>query len=302
MADGLVFNVQRYSVQDGPGIRTTVFLKGCPLDCAWCHNPEGLSREPQIMTVETRCLRCGECLQACPHGEKTSTEPLPVNVPHCQWCGACIAACPTGSRQFVGNRMTPGEVFKTVLRDRIFYEESGGGVTFSGGEPLSQPEFLRETLSLCRESGIHTAVDTCGFAPLPHLLSVAEVTDLFLYDLKLINDAAHRQFTGQSNRLILENLRALAKRDIAIWLRIPVIPGVNDAAEDFRATAAFAASLGGVLQVNLLPYHASGVRKAERVGQANRLPRTEPPEPESLNQALEIFRSAGLIVHCGGGN
>ncbi len=301
MKNGLVFNIQRYSVHDGPGIRTTVFLKGCPLRCAWCHNPEGISPKREIMVIEGRCLGCGECRAVCPRAAEAEGEgPLSPRVAECELCGACSAACPVEARRIIGEDMTVDQVMATVLQDRVFYEESGGGVTFSGGEPLMQSEFLYELLSACRLQGLHTAVDTCGMAPKDELLRIASLTDLFLYDLKLIEDTSHREYTGVSNKRILENLLALGKMHSTIWVRIPLIPGVNEHDSALEEAARFAANIPGVRQVNLLPFHATGAKKFERLGRASTASEFCPPQPEAVAKAVKVFENAGLEVRTGG--
>jgi pyruvate formate lyase activating enzyme len=301
MRRGLVFNIQKYSVQDGPGIRTTVFLKGCPLRCAWCHNPEGISPEPEFILVDGKCIGCGECRKACHHAPAgPDLTPLPREVQGCEFCGACVEACPTDGRRLVGTFMSVEEVVAAVLRDRVFYEQSGGGVTFSGGEPLWQAEFLKEALKCCKTAGLHTAVDTCGLAPLQDLLGIAPFTDLFLYDVKSMNDKEHIRYTGLSNERILHNLRELGRVHKSIWIRIPLIPGFNDGKTQLEATARFAAAIRGVRQVNLLPYHKLGSHKFKRVGRNNRLAGLEPPSLESLSSGAVIFRNAGLLTRTGG--
>jgi len=321
MVSGLVFNIQRYSIHDGPGIRTTVFLKGCPLDCWWCHNPESQAPEPEVVVIEGRCMQCGECRKACllekgvrnlfsenaeigpkPHvSEKRFLTPFLAEPPRrCTRCGACVEACPTGARQMVGRRMTAAEVVAEVLKDRVFYEESGGGATFSGGEPLVQPKFLAALLQGCREAGIHTAVDTCGFAPKEDLLAVAPLADLFLYDLKSMDEARHTQYTGATNISILENLQALGRVHRNIWIRVPIIPGVNDNAEQLEALARYAAATPGVRQVNVLPYHEAGSYKSARVGKPYRLEKIAPPSPEYMADVAARFRGFGLNVKVGG--
>jgi len=302
MESGIVFNIQKYSIQDGPGIRTTVFLKGCPLDCWWCHNPESQSPEPEITVIEGRCMRCGECRKVCVRGGSPGRPGCgPAGEPAaCTLCGKCVEACPTGARQMVGRRMNAAEVLAEVLKDRVFYEESGGGVTFSGGEPLRQPRFLRALLQACRDAGLHTAVDTCGFAPKEDLLAVAPLADLFLYDLKFMDESRHARYTGASNVSILDNLRALGDIHGNIWIRVPIIPGLNDSARELEALARCAASVPGVRQVNVLPYHGAGAYKSPRVGRAYRLQETAPPSPEYMEDVAARFRGHGLSVRIGG--
>jgi pyruvate formate lyase activating enzyme len=298
---GLIFNLQKYSLQDGPGIRTTVFLKGCPLCCAWCHNPESQSARREIVILETRCTACGECRRACPFGSAMPGEgPQSTQLDECTLCGECADACPTGARQIIGERKTVSEIMDVVLQDRIFYDDSGGGVTFSGGEPLTQPAFLKALLEACRAEGLRTAVDTCGFACTDVLLDIARLADLVLYDLKLMDDAKHRYYTGVSNVPILENLKALAAAHSNIWLRVPVIPGVNDSEANWRDTAFLAMGLGNIRQVNLLPYHKIGLSKFRRLGKGYSLEDVEPPSAERMASAAKIFRDQGLTAKIGG--
>jgi pyruvate formate lyase activating enzyme len=301
MQRGMIFNLQRYSVQDGPGIRTTVFLKGCPLRCAWCHNPEGISPDREMVILENRCVACLECRRVCSFG---AAEPeagvLPVRDERCHFCGQCIDACPTEARQMVGREVTVSEVIAEVRRDRVFYEESGGGITFSGGEPLAQPEFLLRLLRACKEEGFHTAVDTCGQAATRQVLAIAPYTDLFLYDLKMMDEARHRYFTGASNTLILENLRALSGVHGQIWIRVPIIPGVNDALADLEATARFAGAIPGVRRVNLLPYHRIGITKFHRLGLEATLAARPAPSAAALSAARSLFERAGMDARLGG--
>ncbi len=301
MQAGMVSNIQRYSTQDGPGIRTTVFLKGCPLNCWWCHNPEGRSGNPQVIIQESRCVLCGECIVICPTAGSNSSDEAPRKAgAECTLCGACVDACPTGARQMTGGRRTVDEVIAEVVKDSIFYDDSGGGVTFSGGEPLMQPRYLRALLEACRARGIHTAVDTCGYAPLENLRDAVPATDLFLYDLKFMDEASHIRYTGVSNAVILANLEELGQVHGNIWLRIPIIPGLNDSEDQLDAMARFAASVPGVRQVNLLPYHRTGVQKFKRLGQNYHLPGLRPPTKEQMDSALARFSAAGLNVKTGG--
>ena len=284
MRTGRIFNVQRFSLQDGPGLRSTVFLKGCPLTCAWCHNPESRAAELQVIRLSHRCMACGRC-------DETDGTLRTL---------ADVEACPTGALQAVGREWTAPELVEALLRDRIFYDESGGGVTFSGGEPLAQPDVLLETLELLQGEGVHTALDTCGQAPWPDLESAAARSDLVLYDLKLMDDGRHQAATGVTNRTILENLKALSRSHRDIRVRVPIIPGVNDDDGNLDATAEFLASLGGIRQVDLLPYHPTGETKFERVGIPFTLGGTAAPDPANLDRMASRFRARGLTTTIGG--
>ncbi len=296
-ATGLVFNIQKYSVSDGPGIRTTVFLKGCPLRCSWCHNPEGLAPQPELLVVENRCAACGACRLACPFGQALAgSGAWPVRQPECNLCGRCVEACPSGARQLVGHAMSAEAVMTEILKDKIFYDESGGGATFSGGEPLTQAAFVLALLQACKAHGIRTALDTCGFGCTEDLLALGRLADLVLFDVKLMDEARHRQHCGVPNAPILANLRALAEVHEQIWLRVPVIPGVNDDAANLAAIAQLAASLPRVRQVSLLPYHHTGLSKHARVGHKYAHADLKPPTDERMSAARDIFRGHGVDV------
>ncbi|BCS52695.1 glycyl-radical enzyme activating protein [Geobacter sp. SVR] len=292
---GIVFNIQKYSISDGPGIRTTLFLKGCPARCWWCHNPESKSPLPEMTQVEGRCLACNECALACPQGIAGCGADAA-----CLLCNECAEACPSGARRLAGREMTVAEVLAALLQDRIFYEESGGGVTFSGGEPLFQFGFLKALLVGCRERGVRTAVDTGGFAPRERLLEMAPLADLILYDLKLMDAERHRTAVGLDNQGVLENLAALATVHDNIWLRIPIIPGVNDDRANLEASARLAASLRDIRQVNLLPFHRTWHGKVRQLGRTVADDTIAPPSHERMEELASIFRHKGLITIIGG--
>ena len=301
MLRGLIFDIQRYSIHDGPGIRTTVFLKGCPLRCTWCHNPESRSREPELMIRAERCTGCGDCWDACPLADGQSPRSGPwIDRTRCVRCGQCAEVCVHDARTLVGRAMTVDQMMTEIRKDRIFYDDSGGGVTVSGGEPLLQAPFVRCVLAACRQAGISTAVDTCGYGDREDLLALARLTDVFLFDVKHLDDAQHLLHTGVSNLEILGNLHALAAIHDRIWLRIPLIAGYNDSAENLEATARLAASLPAIRQVNLLPHHQLGLHKRESLGKLADTWSACAPSAEVLDQAVGIFRSFGLNVRIGG--
>jgi len=298
---GLVFNIQKYSLHDGPGIRTTVFLKGCPLKCLWCHNPEGISPQPEMVVIESRCLACGECRSACllPAASDGGGF-LPLRNDDCTLCGECVVACPSGGRQMLGNSLSVAEVMASVRQDRVFYDDSGGGLTVSGGEPLSQPQFLLALLEACRGEGIHAVLDTTGFGPTELLLAAAAMTDLVLYDLKVLDDARHRQLTGVSNNLILANLQRLDRVHSNIWVRLPVVPGFNDDLANLRQIADFVVGLRHITLVNLLPFHRTGIDKFARLGKTHALDGVQAPSAELMETAVSIFHDVGLNARIGG--
>jgi pyruvate formate lyase activating enzyme len=306
---GLVFDIQRFSIHDGPGIRTTVFMKGCPLHCSWCHNPESQAPVPQLLLYPERCIGCAACLEACQYGAIVSGPGgTTTDLALCAACGACTEACYAEARVLAGRAMTVDQVMAEVERDVAFYDQSGGGVTFSGGEPLAQPGFLLALLQAARRRGLHTALDTCGYAPWPVLDRVRPYVDVFLYDLKLMDDARHREATGVSNEVILDNARALAAAGHRLRLRVPLIPGVNDDDANLRALAVFAAALsgveggleGGLQGIDLLAYHPTAREKYRRLNRAYPLPDLEPPSGDDLAAVVQRLRAAGNDVRIGG--
>lgn len=299
---GMVFDFKRYAIHDGPGIRTTVFFKGCPLDCLWCHNPEGKDPHPVLSFVAQRCLSCGACAKRCPNRAISYS---PGAVPEtdrdrCTACGACTEICPTEARTILGRRYTVGELLAELERDRVFYEQSGGGATFSGGEPLLQLEFLNACLAACESRGIHTALDTSGYAAREALLAAARHSRLVLYDLKDMDGARHLKNTGVPLEPILANLEALAKEGVPVWIRIPVIPGINDDGKTIHNYVGFLATLDRRYPVYLLPYHEIGREKYQRLGLPYQLDGIKPPSRARMEELTQVFSEAGFEVHIGG--
>ena len=301
MTTGMVFDIKRFSIHDGPGIRTTVFFKGCPLSCWWCHNPESQATEPEMMFRENRCIRCRACQAVCKQSAISwDGDVISTDMEKCTLCGVCVEACYAEAREMIGREMTVAQVMAEIERDIAFYDESAGGATFSGGEPLWQRDFLLDLLRACQEKEIHTAVDTCGFATWETVDSVREYVDLFLYDLKLMNDARHQKFTAVSNELILSNLRALAEWGENIILRVPIIPGINDDDESLRQLGAFAATLPDVNRISLLPYHPTAVEKYKLLQKTCGLQGVSPPSDGRMAEIAEILSEFGLQVKIGG--
>ncbi len=264
---GMTFNIQRFSTEDGPGIRTTVFLKGCPLRCAWCHNPEGLSPRPELMWYDVRCIGARDCLSACPEDALELTpQGMHIDRERCTACGACAEACPAAALEVIGREWTPEEVFAEVQKDSVFYETSGGGVTLSGGEPMRQADFVLALARLCHEASVHVALDTCGAAPWERYAQVLPMVDLVLYDLKIFDGERHRASTGADNDLILENARRIAAAGKPMWIRTPVIPGYTADATNIAALGDFIASeLPTVERWDLLAYTNLGQPKYHRL-------------------------------------
>ncbi len=298
----LVFDIKRYAIHDGPGIRMVIFLKGCNLNCAWCHNPEGISADQERMYAPARCIGCGTCVEACLNRALTLTpEGIVTDTALCRMCGTCAAVCPTKAIEMSGNLMTVEQIMTEIEKERVFFEQSGGGVTFSGGEPLLHPEFLIQLLDECGRQGIHRVVDTAGLVNTDILLEVAKRTDLFLFDLKMMESGLHRQWTGVPNGKILENLRILAESGASINIRIPLIGGVNDDEENITETARFIASLQGKkIAVNLLPYHKIAMTKYQKLGRGEEFVSLEEPTQGRQQEAMDILREHGIEVNIGG--
>jgi pyruvate formate lyase activating enzyme len=301
LTTGTIFDIKRFSIHDGPGIRTTVFFKGCPLSCSWCHNPEGQATEPELVFRTNRCLRCGACVSVCEHDAISTDGDVPVtDRDKCSLCGACVEACYAEAREIAGREVTVAQVMAEIERDIPFYDRSGGGVTISGGEPLLQKDFLLVLLRSCRQAEIHTALDTCGHSSWETLDSVREYVDLFLYDLKVMDETKHRKFTGASSELALNNLEALSEEGHSIVVRVPIIPGINDDEENIRETGALAARLRSLERVDLLPYHDAALQKYARFDKHYELPETRPPSEEHMTDLARTLRGFGLQVQIGG--
>jgi len=302
---GRIFDIQRFSIHDGPGIRTTVFLKGCPLRCVWCHNPEGMNASQVISFSPEKCIACGECVRICEHhahafdaaGANGSGMRHVYDRGRCEACGRCTEHCDTRALEAVGRNLTVAEVMKEVRQDKAFYATSGGGLSISGGEPLAQIDFTIALLTAAGEEGIHRCVETCGFASWARLAPLVPLVDLFLFDFKEIDPQRHAEFTGQSNEIVLKNLRALHNAGARIQIQCPIVPGFNDREDHIDGIAALALSMPNLAGVQLLPYHPLGKSKLERFGlhPASNLPH-EPLPKARLELWINRLRKQGVRV------
>lgn len=292
MSKGTIFNIQKMSIHDGPGIRTTVFFKGCPLKCLWCSNPESQAFDREIAIFSSRCVKCGYCAEVCPKGIVEKAFPYGITDREaCDLCEVCVKECCTGAKDAIGIVFDVPELLKEILKDKSFYESSGGGVTFSGGEPLMQMEFLKEILKACKDEGVHTCIETTGLCDDKELPEIAQLLDLIFVDIKHMDDEVHKKVTGASNKVILENIAKLAKLHGNIIARIPVIPGINDSEENIAATAKFVSDLGiGCLE--LLPYHNLGEVKYAQLGMEYELSDVVKPTEEIMAAHAEVARKA----------
>lgn len=285
----LVFNIQKYSIHDGPGIRTIVFLKGCPLRCLWCSNPESQSINPQVVTTLNKCINCGACVQKCNFGASILKDgKVQFEINKCTSCGECLEICPTNSKEIIGKNMTVDEVINEIEKDNVFYRNSGGGVTFSGGEPTLHCNFLKEIVPKLKKKGIHVAIETTGYCEWKKFWASVKDVDLVLFDLKQMNNEKHKKYTGVENDIILENAAKISKLKETVF-RIPVIPGYNDQIENFEAIADMLKSFQFNGEVNLLPYHSYGRSKYDKLGKKYDLCEVKAPSKEKLNSISNIL-------------
>ena len=293
---GLVFNVQRFSIHDGPGIRTTVFMKGCPLKCLWCSNPESQDFSPNLMVRDINCRGCGACVKVCPEGAITLTKEQGrmIDWGKCTQCLICADACIYDSLNVCGKYMAVEEILEEVMRDHDFYKNSGGGITVSGGEALSQNEFVADLLKECKGQGLHTVLDTTGYAPWEKIERVLRFVDLVLFDIKHPDSREHKRSTGVGNELILENLARISETNI-VWLRMPLIAGFNDSEECIKGVAMLGKRIGAE-KLSLLPYHEGGKSKSEQIGRPYGFPRGKAPEDEHITFLKEVIEKEGVKV------
>ncbi len=301
MQTGKIFDIKKYAIHDGPGIRTTIFFKGCPLSCWWCHNPEGIAPITQRLYRPERCIGCRECADACPEEAiEISSEGLKWKASDCLYCGTCAGICPADAVELIGKTMSVDEVVAEIAKDTVFYDESRGGITISGGEPLMQPSFLIELLDACKKLELHRTVDTSGYAETQTLLEAATRTDLFLYDLKHMDSEKHVRFTGVSNERILTNLQVLSRQEAEIVIRFPMIPGFNSDQENIDKTGAFISSLPGVSRIHILPYHCSATAKYKNLGLNFNTSEVAKPTRDFLVSVARRLETYKLKVKIGG--
>ena len=289
-----IFDIKHFAVHDGPGIRTTVFFKSCPLKCVWCHNPESISKHKQLGYLDHKCVRCGACINACPRGahEITAEGEHILHREKCITCGACVNACPAGALSLYGKTVDVDEVVEDVLTDKDFYESSNGGITLSGGECLVQADFCRELLMKMKENNIHTAVDTCGFVSQDAIDKVLPYTDLFLYDIKAYDSDVHKSCTGQSNERILENLLYIDKCGGKTEIRIPFVPRYNS--DQIEKIGEFLSGLKNLTKIKVLPYHNYAGTKYKSLNMEDTLPKVELPSDDDLHAAVDILKKYNL--------
>ena len=291
----IVIEIQRWSVSDGPGTRTVVFLKGCPLHCPWCANPESQDRMPQIGIFPSRCVECRACARECPEGVAIPAKDGAFTGDLCLQCGECIKVCHSGARAWLGEEMSATQLIQIIKKDMVFYRKSSGGVTFSGGEPLTQPDFLKAVIEGCQKLGIHAAIETCGFFSWESAKDTIKLADFVLFDIKHMDDKTHKAITGVANKRILENAKKIARLDIPMVIRIPVIPSINDSQENIKATAKFVRDhLPGVLGIEMLPYHRLGLSKYNALGLDYKLHHIDPPDDAHMEMLRDLITAEGV--------
>lgn len=302
MAKGIIFDIKRYAVHDGPGIRTTVFFKGCPLTCQWCHNPESIELQPEILLNQSRCaIDCRTCVSECSSGalSKIGTT-VYIDQDKCDLCGDCVDSCVYEALLIAGEKVNARDVSCEVDKDRIFYDESDGGVTLSGGEPLQQMDFLDKILDEMKSKDVHVTLDTSGYAPFEDLEKICDRVDLFLYDLKMMDEKKHEEYTGVSNAIILKNLEKLVSAKKPVEIRIPLVCDVNDDELNIRDTVQFLSDLESIRSASLLPYHKGGCEKYIRLRKRERLKNFKPPSKDRIRRIEQILLEAGFSVRVGG--
>lgn len=295
---GVIFNTQKFSIHDGAGIRTLIFMKGCPLRCIWCSNPESQKRETELMFVRSKCTGCGKCATLCSQGA-TDPETLDIDRSRCVKCGLCASRCYANAKKLTGREVTVREMMELIEKDRIFYTNSGGGVTVGGGEPVMQYEFVETLLSACRASNVHTAIETCGYGEWEKIKGIFDNTDQVFFDLKAMDPQLHRKLTGVDNEKILANAKNIAAAGNKITFRIPLVPGCNDSSENIRRTGEFVSSLsraGGDVSVEILPYHDLGKDKYRWLDMEYELSGTEKPDTLHVEDCKDILSRLGCTV------
>ncbi len=302
MSESLIFDIKRYAINDGPGIRVVIFFKGCNLHCAWCHNPESISAKIEKMYAPAKCIKCGSCVDACPHNAITlNADGITTHLDLCRMCGLCADVCPTKAIEMSGKVMTVSEIMNIIEKERIFFDQSGGGVTFSGGEPLVHKKMLLELLDECGKRGIHRAIDTAGNVSIDTILDVSSRCELFLYDLKMMDSDLHREWTNVGNEKILHNLKIIAETGAHIIIRIPLIGGINDTDENIEQTAIFISQLAGDKKlVHLLPYHNIAQHKYMKLGKSDDFEKLKEPDQQTLEKAIKKFEEYGITASVGG--